>query len=153
MRRHGIVGLASALLLLTGCGSDSAPSDSGSGERTVREAPVEATVPTEEPTAEEAEDTSVQDYLEEAGITDVMVKRLAAVAEANNYAATVPMDEESAQLFATVIADHCRDVASGKKTWKFYADEDMSTGGTQAQVDAMYGFAEHTFCPSLKPAK
>jgi hypothetical protein len=151
MRRLSIVGFAAGLLFLTGCSSDSDSADTS--DEPVAEETVQEEVPVEEPTAEEAEDTSVQDALDEAGVSDVMVRQLAAVAEANNYAATVPMTDDSARLFATLIVDHCREVAAGRKTWDFYADEDMSTGGTQAQVDAMYGFAKRTFCPSLKSAQ
>ncbi|MFD8203578.1 hypothetical protein [Streptomyces sp. NPDC059701] len=91
----------------------------------------------------------MQDYLDEHGITDAMVRRLAAVAEANNYA-DPPMGDESARLFATVIGDHCETVASGERTWNYYKEDDKSTGGTQAQVDAFYGFTQDTFCPSMK---
>ncbi|MFJ9718997.1 hypothetical protein ACIRPQ_24205 [Streptomyces sp. NPDC101213] len=149
MRRLAVAGLAAALLLLTGCGSGDAPADTGEEQAAQDTAPWET--PVEEPVSEETEDTSVQDALDEAGVTDAMVRQLAAVAEANNYAATIPMGDDSARLFATVIVDHCREVALGRKTWEFYAEEDMSTGGTQAQVDAMYGFTKRTFCPSLNP--
>lgn len=60
-----------------------------------------------------------------------------------------PMEKSDAKLFATVIGDHCEKVASGERTWNYYKEDDKSTGGTQSQVDAFYGFAQDTFCPSM----
>ncbi|MGW6684400.1 hypothetical protein ACWGBO_31690 [[Kitasatospora] papulosa] len=59
------------------------------------------------------------------------------------------MEKPDAKLFATVIGDHCETVASGEQTWNYYKEDDKSTGGTQSQVDAFYGFAQDTFCPSM----
>ncbi|GJF24726.1 MULTISPECIES: hypothetical protein [Streptomyces] len=145
--KYAVAGLAAAVLLLTACGSDSEPASSSPDEVTE---PLTEEPAAPEPAVEETQDTSVQDYLDEHGITDAMVRQLAAVAEANNYA-DPPMDDESAKLFATVIGDHCEKVASGELTWNYYKEDDKSTGGTQAQVDAFYGFTEDTFCPSMKP--
>lgn len=150
MRRIAIAGLAAAALLLAGCGSDADTANDTSSEEAVEPLVEEPAAP--EPAAEETEDTSVQDYLDEHGITDAMVMRLAAVAEANNYADS-PMKQPDAELFATVIGDHCEKVASGEETWNFYKEDDKSTGGTQAQVDAFYGFAKDTFCPSMTTKK
>ncbi|WP_203601495.1 hypothetical protein [Streptomyces sp. SID9727] len=144
MRRFVMAGMVATALLLAGCSSDSEPSSSPDE---VAESLAEEE-PAPDPAVEGAEDTSVQDYLDEHGITDAMVMRLAAVAEANNYA-DPPMAEPDAQLFATVIGDHCETVASGEKTWDYYKEDDKSTGGTQAQVDAFYGFTQDTFCPSM----
>ncbi|MFJ3207454.1 hypothetical protein [Streptomyces flaveolus] len=149
MRRLAIAGLVAVTLLLTGCSSDPEPAGSSSDE-VVEPVMEEPAAP--EPAVEETEDTSVQDYLDEHGISDAMVMRLAAVAEANNYA-DAPMEEEDAKLFATVIGDHCEMVASGERTWDYYKEDDISTGGTQAQVDAFYGFTQDTFCPSMTTEK
>ncbi|MEV7796975.1 hypothetical protein AB0O68_34230 [Streptomyces sp. NPDC087512] len=149
MRRFVMVGLAAATLILAACSNDSEPV--GTSHEEVAEPLTEETAAPES-TVQETEDTSVQDYLDEHGISDAMVRQLAAVAEANNYA-DPPMDEESAKLFATVIGDHCQTVAAGERTWNYYKKDDKSTGGTQAQVDAFYGFAEDTFCPSMKTEK
>ncbi|MFD9752571.1 hypothetical protein [[Kitasatospora] papulosa] len=146
MRRFAIAGLTAATLLLTGCSSDSEPVGDNSPDEVVEPLTEEPAAP--DPTVEETEDTSVQDYLDEHGISDAMVMRLAAIAEANNYA-DAPMEKPDAKLFATVIGDHCETVASGEQTWNYYKEDDKSTGGTQSQVDAFYGFAQDTFCHSM----
>ncbi|MGV9700510.1 hypothetical protein ACWDTR_32705 [Streptomyces sp. NPDC003470] len=145
--QYAVAGLAAALLLLTACGSDAEPASTSRPDEVTEPLTEEPAAP--EPAVEDSQDTSVQDYLDEHGITDAMVRRLAAVAEANNYA-DPPMGDESARLFATVIGDHCETVASGERTWNYYKEDDKSTGGTQAQVDAFYGFTQDTFCPSMK---
>lgn len=144
MRHLAIAALAATTLLLAGCSSDSTPANNP--DKIVEPQTEEPAAPETE--AEETKGTSVQDYLDKHGITDAMVMRLAAVAVANNYA-DAPFKTEDAKLFATVIGDHCESVASAKQTWEFYKEDDKSTGGTQAQVDAFYGFAQGTFCPSM----
>ncbi|MFD8259595.1 hypothetical protein ACFV19_11760 [Streptomyces griseoluteus] len=150
MRHLAIAALATSALLLAGCSSDPAPARASTPDEVVEPQTQKPAAPVSE--AEETEDTSVQDYLDEHGITDAMVMRLAAVAVANNYA-DAPLKTEDAKLFATVIGDHCESVASGKETWEFYKEDDKSTGGTKAQVDAFYGFAQGTFCPSMTNKK
>jgi hypothetical protein len=123
-----------AVLLLTGCGeSDSAGTDDTSiSEETVLD---DAAVTEEEPTAEESEDTSVPDFLTEAGIDDAMLNRVTAVAEANR------------------LVDVCRQVAAGEWTYEGHEADDISTGGTPAQAGAMRRFMQDTFCPVVQPEK
>jgi hypothetical protein len=113
----------------------------------------DAAVAEEEPTAEESEDTPVPDFLTEAGIDDAMLNRVTAVAEANNYAATIPMDPESVQALAVRLVDVCRQVAAGEWTYEGHEADDISADGTPAQAGAMRRFMQDTFCPAVQPEK
>lgn len=152
MRRLAASAALAAVLLMTGCGeSNSAGADDTSiSEETV---PDDAAVAEDEPTAEESEDTSVPDFLTEAGIDDAMLTRVAAVAEANNYAATFPLDPESVQGLAVRLVDVCRKVEAGEWTYEEHEADDISAGGTPAQAGAMRRFMEGTFCPAVQPEK
>ncbi|MGW2210759.1 hypothetical protein [Streptomyces sp. NPDC001781] len=82
MRHLALAALVAGTFLLTGCGSDS--SSTSVPDEVVEPQTEEPAAP--EPEAEETRDTSVQDRLDEHGITDAMVTRLAGVAVANTYA-------------------------------------------------------------------
>ncbi|MFF0064998.1 hypothetical protein ACFYRC_26270 [Streptomyces sp. NPDC005279] len=153
MRRLAIsAAVAAVALLLTGCGESApAPADdtSISEDATLDDpAPV-----VDEPLADQAEDPDTTEYLAAAGIDDVMVKRLATIAEANNYAATIPMTPDGAQSLAVRLVDVCRDIAAGEWTYEGHEADDISMGGTPAQAGAMRRFMQATYCPAVQPGK
>ncbi|MEV6653938.1 hypothetical protein [Streptomyces sp. NPDC051219] len=145
-----LAALPLAVALLTGCGeSEPTPVDDTEDTSSVLDDPA----PAEDEPIEQTEDPEVAEFLLNAGIDDVMLKRVANVAETNNYAAAIPMTPDGVQMLALRLVDVCREIAAGDWTYEGHEADDISNGGTPAQAGAMRRFMEGTFCPAVKPEK
>ncbi|MFD0149334.1 hypothetical protein ACWGQ4_14280 [Streptomyces sp. NPDC055721] len=105
------------------------------------------------PEASAAGDTSITDFLEEAGIDDVLVNGLGEVADANGYGidADTATTSEQRRGFAVVQVGTCRDVAEGNQTWAGVRIEDMENGASETQAAAMVTHLRTVFCPGVAP--
>lgn len=96
-------------------------------------------------------DTSIQDALDERGVTDDEVRRLGAMADRTGYGlgpgTTLPFDQ--AQNFAVVLILTCDQVAAGELTWDDAIAADVSTGAPQGAAREMNGYLRDVFCPGL----
>ncbi|MFF6994741.1 hypothetical protein ACFY93_07220 [Streptomyces sp. NPDC008313] len=163
--RHALTAalVASALVTLTGCGSDddgprTSAAEATSSAETADAATGESAGASDDAAAdavEEDDDASTLEFLKAAGIGDGLVNDLGEVGDANGYG----MDADTAttldqrRLFATTQIGTCRNVASGHRSWDGVQNSDVGGGASEEQAAAMADFLRGDFCPHVKPLK
>lgn len=140
--------LASALLL-GGCWGEVKPGGLSDDPTPRPSQAAESARPTNE--ASDAGDTSVVDFLREAGIDDALVNRLGEVGDANGYGidSDTATTLEQRRGFAVVQVGTCRDVAAGEQTWEGVRADDVENGASDAQASAMVSHLRTVFCPRV----
>lgn len=129
-------------LALAGCGDDGSTSSTAAQEPAVSGT---SSTPTRTPRPSKSADTSVQDALDEAGVSDALAQRLVVAADDAGYG---PADTS----FAALMIDTCRDVDSGYSNWNELIDQDVADGAPRRQAGTFYAFLRTQFCPAVKPA-
>ncbi|WP_131801828.1 hypothetical protein [Klenkia soli] len=124
-------------LASTACSDDARPAA----------APTTSSATTEAPT----EDTSVQDFLDEAGVPAALVTDLGRVAGSTGYGLSrgVPLAGADARSFAVVQVRTCRDMASGFRSRTEFESADVANGAGAADARALYDYLTATFCPAV----
>jgi predicted small lipoprotein YifL len=126
--------------LLAGCGGD--------GPLEVAEVGQD---PSPSPSA--TADTSIEDALARAGVSDELALELGAVAGRTGYGLSrgVPMPLVQSRSFAFVQVDTCRDIATGATTWERVVARDVADGASRSDAEQMASFLQSTFCPVVRP--
>ncbi len=117
-------------------------------------APVAAATPTTAATstaAEPTEDTSLQDALDEAGVSNGLVARLGVVAGDTGYGLTrgQALTGDQARGFAVLQISTCRELASGFRSLAEVIASDVAGGAPRADAETMAAFLRDTFCPGV----
>jgi hypothetical protein len=114
----------------------------------------EPAAPSSSAPADPSEDTSLQDALTAAGVSDALVSELGRVAGVTGYGLqrAIPITGEDAIRFAFIQLETCRGLASGFRTLDEIIARDVADGAPRADAEAMADFLSSTFCPAVRPA-
>jgi hypothetical protein len=132
--RRIVLGLAAGILVPAVSASCVGTEDRGRQETRFNNSPGQESAPA---------DTSVQDALDAAGVTDHMAEQLIAVANENGYG---PADK----TFAALMIDACRDAESGHMSFEEMIAQDAADAAGLAEAQQFYSYLANEYCPKLK---